>query len=374
MEKRLQVILICPKHMQVKRYSLIISLLVVFLMISAGVRAQIGGESTFEFLNLPNSARIAALGGNYLAVYDKDITLTLANPSLINEEMHNNLGFSYVDYYTDINYGYAQYARHFEAIGTFVASMQFINYGQFDRADANGQRNGTFSAGEYALNIGWGRKLHPHWTIGANIKGIYSTFEAYNSWGLAVDISGSYINEEKDFYMSLIARNIGLQLKSYYSGQSHPLPFELQFGVSKGMEHIPLRFHFLYHNMEKWDLTYTDPLVTAENTDPITGEVKKQSGIADFGDKFLRHIVIGAELNITNFLSLRGGYNYGRRQDNGVSSKMSTVGFSWGVGLRISKFHFSYARSRYHLAGSPNYITLTLNLQEFTKKRTAGES
>jgi len=88
----------------------------------------------------------------------------------------------------------------------------------------------------------------------------------------------------------------------------------------------------------------------------------------------MRHIVLGAELNITKFLSIRGGYNYGRRQDNGVTTKMSTVGFSWGLGLRISKFHFSYARSRYHLAGSPNYITLTFNLQEFTKKTTAAGS
>ncbi len=349
-------------------------LLITFLLISPGTRAQVGGESTYEFLNLPNSARIAALGGNYLAIYDKDITLTLANPSLINEEMHNSLGFSFVDYYVDINYGYAQYARDFEKLGTFVATMQFINYGTFDRADANGQRNGTFTAGEYALNIGWGRRLHPHWSIGANIKGIYSSFEEYNSFGLAVDVAGSYIHEKAGFTASLIAKNIGLQLTSYYSGQTHPLPFELQFGMSQGLKYLPLRFSFLYHTMHKWDLTYKDPLVVAEDTDPITGEVREQSGIADFGDKFLRHIVIGAELDITDFLSLRGGYNYGRRQDNGVTTKMSTVGFSWGVGLRISKFHFSYARSRYHLAGSPNYITLTVNLDEFTKKRTAGQS
>lgn len=353
------------------RYLLL--LVLAFLIVTPQSRAQIGGESTYEFLNLPNSARIAALGGNYLAAYDNDITLTLANPSLITEDMHNNLGFSFVDYYTDINYGYAQYARTFNKIGAFVASLQFINYGTFDRADETGQRNGTFNAGEYALNIGWGRKLHPHWTIGANIKGIYSTFEAYNSFGLAVDVSGSYIHEDAGFTASLIARNIGLQLTSYYSGQTHPLPFELQFGMSQSLKHLPLRFHLLYHNMQKWDLTYSDPLVVAENTDPITGEEKKKSGIADFGDKFMRHIVIGAELNITNFLSLRGGYNYGRRQDNGVAAKMSTVGLSWGIGIRVSKFHFSYARSRYHLAGSPNYITLTLNLQEFTKKRTAGE-
>lgn len=352
------------------RYLLLL-LFVVFLITPPASRAQIGGESTYEFLNLTNSARIAALGGNYLAVYDKDITLSLANPSLINEEMHNSLGFSFVNYYAGINYGYAQYARTFSKLGTFVASMQFINYGTFDRADQTGERNGTFTAGEYALNIGWGRRLHPHWSIGANLKGIYSSFEAYNSFGIAVDVSGSYIHEKGNFTASLIARNIGLQLKSYYSGQTHPLPFELQFGMSKGLEHLPLRFSFLYHNMQKWDLTYTDPLVVAENTDPITGEEKKQSGIGDFADKTMRHIVIGAEIDITDFLSLRGGYNYGRRQDNGVQGKMATVGFSWGVGIRVSKFHFSYARSRYALVGSPNYITLTFNLQEFTRKRTA---
>jgi hypothetical protein len=330
--------------------------------------------STYEFLNLPNSARIASLGGDYLAIYDNDITLALANPSLISKDMHNNLGFSFVDYYTDINYGYAQYGRSFEKVGTFVATMQFINYGKFDRADETGQRNGTFSAGEYALNIGWGRRLAPHWSIGANIKGIYSTFEAYTSWGLAVDVAGSYIHEDAGFAASLIARNIGLQLTGYYDNQTHPLPFELQFGLSQGLKHLPLRFSFLYHTMQKWDLTYEDPLVVAENTDPITGEVQEQGGFADFGDKLMRHIVLGAELNITKFLSIRGGYNYGRRQDNGVTSKMSTVGFSWGIGLRISKFHFSYARSRYHLAGSPNYITLTFNLQEFKTKTTAGST
>lgn len=334
-------------------------------------RAQIGGESTYEFLNLPNSARIAALGGNYLAVYDNDITLSLANPSLITEDMHNNLGFSFVDYYADINYGFAQYARTFNKLGTFVATMQFINHGEFDRASVTGERNGTFTAGEYALIIGWGRRLHPHWAIGANIKGIYSSFEAYNSFGIAVDVSGSYIHEKAGFTASFIARNIGLQLTSYYSGQTHPLPFELQLGMSQSLKHLPLRFSFLYHNMQKWNLTYTDPLVVAEDTDPITGEVKKKSGIADFGDKFMRHVVIGGELNITDFLSLRGGFNYGRRQDNGVATKMSTVGLSWGIGIRISKFHFSYARSRYALVGSPNYITLTFNLQEFTNKVTA---
>jgi len=135
-----------PEALQVK-YRYLLALLFAFLFAIPQSNAQVGGESTYEFLNLPNSARIASLGGSYLAVYDNDITLTLANPSLISEEMHNNLGFSFVDYYTDINYGYAQYARTFNKVGTFVATLQFINYGKFDRADETGQRNGTFTAG-----------------------------------------------------------------------------------------------------------------------------------------------------------------------------------------------------------------------------------
>jgi len=48
-----------------------------------------------------------------------------------------------------------------------------------------------------------------------------------------------------------------------------------------------------------------------------------------------------------------------------VDSKLGTVGLSWGLGFRVSKFHFSYSRAAYHLVGSPNYITITTNLSEF---------
>ncbi|OPZ98835.1 MAG: hypothetical protein BWY70_01135 [Bacteroidetes bacterium ADurb.Bin408] len=51
-----------------------------------------------------------------------------------------------------------------------------------------------------------------------------------------------------------------------------------------------------------------------------------------------------------------------------VPSHVSTVGLSWGVALKVSKFKLGYARSAYHLAGSPNHITLSTNLGDFIKK------
>lgn len=339
-------------------------LILLFLLLGSA-RAQTGGDGIYEFLNLPNSSRIAAMGGNFLVINDDDITLSHANPSLITENMHRNLGLSFIDYYTDINYGFAQYGRTFNKAGTFIGTMQFINYGTFQETDEAGVQYGNFSAGEYALNIGWGRWLTPKFSIGANGKLIYSHLEKYNSFGIAVDVAGSYQSENGLFTASVIARNIGYQVVAYRSGNHEPLPFELQAGLSQRLKHLPFRFSALFTHLERWDLRYENPNDPSGSTDPITGETNEASGIEKFADNAMRHVVLGGELLIGKHLNLRVGYNYQRRQELKVSTKTALVGFSWGFGIRISKFNISYARSTYHLVGSPNYFTLTFDLSEF---------
>jgi len=340
---------------------------VLLVIIFSTTNAQIGGNNTYEFLNLTSSARIAAMGGDFLTINDNDITLVESNPSLINPGMSNKLGVAYVDFFSDVNYGFATYAKSFNNIGSFAASMKYISYGKFDYATVTGERTGQFNAGETALNIGWGRQLDTLFSIGANLKFIYSSLESYNSFGMAVDVAGSYISRDRSFTVSLIAKNIGRQLTAYEGGNIEPLPFELQLGLAKKLKHLPFRYSILYNNLEKWDLRYDDP--GQAQTDPISGEVVKDSGIEVFADNLMRHLVFGGELLIGKNISLRGGYNYRRRQEMKVTTKPGTVGFSWGIGIRISKFHFSYARSAYHLVGSPNYITLTTNLSDFFVKK-----
>lgn len=350
-------------------------ILTLFIIISLivlsnnNLYSQIGGNGIYEFLNLTNSARIASIGSNFLPVKDNDITLSLANPSIINVEMNNQLALSFVDYYSDINYGFAMYSRTFEKFGSFTGTMQYINYGKFDYADISGQKQGTFKAAEYAFNIGWGRQLDSTLSIGANFKTIYSVLESYKSFGMAVDIAATYFNEKHLFTISLIAKNIGLQLKPYHSGNNEPIPFELQLGLSKKFKHLPFRYYILLNHVEKWDLTYEDPLNPTDQVDPFTGEVNTKGDFEKFMDKAMRHVVIGGEFIFTKNFSVRLGYNYQRRKEMKVDSKLSTVGFSWGFGFKISKFRFSYARSRYHLVGSPNYITITTNLSDFYSKR-----
>lgn len=348
------------KHLKLSGLSLILCFL-----LSYNSYSQIGGDNTYEFLNLTNSARIASMGGNFLAIKDNDITLSLANPSLITEKMHNNMALSFVDYFSDINYGFVSYSRTFEKIGSFVGSMQFIDYGDFSYADISGEQYGKFNVGELAMNVGWGRQLDSLFSIGANFKMIYSAFESYKSFGIAVDVAGTYHNPEKDFTVSLLARNIGRQLVSYRAGNNEPLPFEIQLGMSKRLSHLPFRYSILITHLEKWNLSYDNPLNSNSGIDPITGEEIKENKIGDFADNLMRHIVVGGEFLLTKNFNIRLGYNYQRRQEMKVSTKLSTIGFSWGFGFKISKFHFNYSRSAYHLVGSPNYITMTTNLSDF---------
>lgn len=332
--------------------------------------SQIGGDGTYKFLTIPNSARIAAIGGNFLAINDNDITLTQANPSLISPEMHNNLALSYVNTAGGVNYGFVMYSRNFSKAGSFVGSLQFVNYGNFQGADASGNLTGEFGASEYAFNVGWGRKLSQVFFIGANAKLVYSHLESYNSFGIAVDVAGTYSSKDRLFTASLIGRNIGYQIVPYVAGTRDPLPFELQIGLSEQFRHIPLRFFQMFTNLQKWDLTYTDPNDPNNQPDPITGETKEKTTMGKVADGFMRHVVLGAELTIAKVFSVRVGYNYQRRQELKLSGKAGLAGFSAGFGLRIKMFNLSYTRSVYQ-AGSmnPNYITLGVNFQEFTKKQ-----
>jgi len=351
----------------IRFFSVLILLITVEL---SPIYSQSGSSGTYEFLNLTNSARIASIGGNFLPVRDNDVTIALANPSVITPAMNNNFAFSFVNYMA-ANYGFAMFAHSFSNAGNFAAALQFVSYGSFTQADAAGNITGTFTASEYALNIGWGRPLSPNFNIGANAKLIYSALETYRSFGIAVDVAGTYTSTDDVFNASLIFRNIGYQIVPYTAGNHEPLPFQIQLGLSEKLKHLPLRFYELLADLQQWDLSYTDPNNPANQADPITGQVQTKSGISKFADNFMRHVVIGGELTIAKILAIRLGYNYRERQEMKLYSKTGLAGFSLGFGLRIKMFNISYTRTSMQAGGqNPNYFTVGVNFSEFTKKKS----
>ncbi len=343
-----------------------IYILFVLLMALTNVFAQ-QKDGTYTFLNTPNSARVAALGGTMLPIYDSDIQLVTYNPSLINPEINNSLSLSYVDYYNDIKFGTVQYAHTFEKIGSYVGTIQYHNYGDFYYSDETGfQDDATFMVSDYMFNIGWGRQLNDRFSIGANIKFAGIQYETNSSFAVAVDVAGNY-RTKTNWNLSVAARNIGTELYNNYQGVRNKLPFRMQAGASKKLEHLPLTVILIYDNIQNWDLSYEDPLDLEGNYDPMTGQMQEKNKMEKFAKNLFSHVVIAGELSLGKNLDLRFGYNYGLRQNMKSPTAKGAVGFSYGVGINVYKFNISYSRSEMHVHGSPNFLTITTNLDSFKK-------
>ena len=335
----------------------------LFLILPFLSKAQIGGENTYEFLNLVNSARMAALGGNQVALADEtDLNVAYNNPALLKEDMQNRIVANYVNYVADVNYGYVAYALPVEWPGNFAVGMHYINYGTFIEALPNGLKTGgTFNAAEYALNIIWSYQLPNRLSVGVNLKPVWSSFETYQSAGVAADLGASYQSEDGLTTIGLAVKNVGTQITPYYEGgEREPLPFDVQLGYSQRLGHAPIRISGTLQHLQKWTLSQPE---VEEGT--LSATVKEDG----MGKKFLRHMVLGVELLPSENFTVRFGYNYQRRQELKYDEKMSTVGFSFGLGFKISRFEFNYGLARYHLAATSSHLSLGINLNDDYRKR-----
>jgi hypothetical protein len=305
------------------------------------------------------------MGGTFITVKDNDLNAALQAPSNLNPEMDNSLSFSGVSYFDGVNFGDASYAKDFGKFGTYMASMHYAAYGDFLLTDEYGNVNGTFKASDVALTLSGGYQFNPRFSFGGAMKFIYSDYYLYNAFGIALDLSATYVSADSLFTSTIVFRNAGVQIDNYVKDNNEPLPAEAMIGVSKRLRHTPLRFNLTYRHLEKFDLSYYDPLNLGD-VDPETGEPQVET--INFWNKLSRHFIFGAEILLSKNFHLRAAYNFQRRRELTVDTKPGMVGFSMGVGLKISKFIISYGRGNYHLSGGANHFSITTHLSEFGKK------
>lgn len=337
------------------------ALLTLCLFFYIGIlSAQIGGKYVYEFLNVVTSPRQAALGGKVITNYDSDVTQALFNPASINNDMDNQLALSYTNFLGSVSYGSAAYAYQYDRyVNTIAAGITYVNYGKFDARDEYGNDLGEFSGSETAVNVGWAYQIP--WSdfhIGANAKFIYSSFESYNSFGTAFDLGLVYRNEKLDFNAAVVVRNIGVQL-STYAGQQESLPLEVDFGLSQTLEHVPLRWHLTFEDLQYWNVSFANP-VNAETS--LDGTVDQEGDT--FLKEFVRHTSVGAELFPEGGFNIRLGYNFRRAAEMRIEELRSFSGFTGGFGMKIKKMHISYTFARYTNASHVSLLGVNFDLKK----------
>ncbi|GLR17852.1 type IX secretion system protein PorQ [Portibacter lacus] len=337
--------------------------LLVMYLFSGSLLAQVGGEHIYEFLNLSPSARVTALGEYQVSVYDDDANLAYMNPAALNEQSHSQLNFSQTFHFTDITNGYFSYAHFIKKHNiSFHGGLQYINYGDFNLTDEYGQISGTFKVGEQALTLGASKALNENYSVGSNVKFIFSSFESYRSAGMALDLGGMYHQDEKKFSAGFVIKNIGTQFTAY-DIEREPLPFDVVAGVSKQLAHLPLRFSLIAHHLHRWNITYDDP--NLENNRLFT------NSFAVGLDNFFRHFVINGEflLGKGGPLRLRFGYNHFRRRELTLTDFLSFAGYSGGFGIKAKRWRVDYGFNIYHLHGSVHHLSFGTSLNSFKKQK-----
>ena len=324
------------------------ALVIIFIFLFCfHLKAQTGGDNTYEFLNINHSAFAAATGGITISQSHGDLSLPYFNPALLTTGMRKNLTLSYSRYFADINYGYAAWAFGHGTRDNYAAGLSYINYGSFTKADESGNITGTFKAAEYAFNLIYSRQLDSLFVIGIDIKPVLSHLERYFSAGICADIGVTYTNPDMLLSAGFVIKNAGFQLKTYTGENNELLPFEIQAGLTKGLSHAPFRFTLTLRHLEKFDLTYD-----YDTSDDVSSE--------SAGENILKHLVFGLELLPSKNFWAGAGFNYQRRAEMRTVAKTGTAGLSWGFGFNGKAFTFAYGRDTYHLTGSANHFTITI--------------
>ena len=326
--------------------------------------AQVAGLYTLPLLDMPSSARAAGLGFDFLAVYDADITLTLNNPSLINGNISNHAAIGFINMFAGANFGSVAYSYDFDRLGAFTFGLQFGSYGLFEGYDEYDQTTWDFRAADYIFSIGWGRALNENLTIGANFKPILSQYESYTALAFAIDLAGSFMNDDRSLVATLMARNIGAQIFTF-DGTTERLPFELSAAASYKLSDAPFRLMLGLNELQTWNLRYEDPLNPTYTTDPFTGETTGPSEFLQVLDNIGRHVQLGVEVDIKSMFFARLGYSYRQMVEMRAAETFNTSGFSFGVGVRVQGFELCYSRNNYHLMQAPNFISITTDIDRF---------
>ena len=328
-------------------------------LFAAATYAQVGGRSTYQFLNLLNSPRQAALGGKVVTNYDYDPTQALFNPASINPAMDNQLSVNFVDYLGDVSYGTVAYAYLWDRRTQVLhIGVTYINYGKFDGYDEQGNETSTFSGGEVALSFGHARNIaFTNFHIGGNLKLISSKLEQYSSFGIATDVALMYIYEAWDLNVTAVARNIGTQITPY-EDTYEKLPFEVILGISQTLQNVPIRWHFTLENMQRWKVAFANP-----NRDENDLEGNTNSEKISFIDHLFRHMIFGIELFPEKGFNIRLGYNVRRAEELRIIEQRSFAGLSAGFSIKLNKLRLSYSYSKFSSAAASNYFGLNINLQ-----------
>ncbi|MCQ2051087.1 MAG: type IX secretion system protein PorQ [Bacteroidaceae bacterium] len=309
-----------------------------------GCSPVLAQTTAFDYLNYASSAHVGALGGHNVSITNPDPLTTQSNPALLAFSPVRAVSLSYMNCFSDTHAASAQYCDTFGDRSAYSAWVKYFDWGTMKETTELNQDLGMFHAMDITLAGGYNYLLSDRWSGGVNFKFLYSRYGSYSSVALCVDLGINYWDKQNGLSIGLAFQNVGGQVKPF-ADRYEKLPINIVAGLSWKIEHAPLTLSLTLPYLNSWK---SSDFYSMDN-----------SGIR-FGDILLRHVVIGADLNLTKNFYIALGYNHRIRAE--MAGSKSLGGISVGTGLELERMNISVSYGQYQLSASSLMINFTFNL------------
>lgn len=302
------------------------ALLLIVLLPAAGAGAP--GNTSLDFLKLPESPRLAAMASAGTAFPDESGSAQI-NPAALGLLRSQEAYFAYTRLYEGVGYGVMSYAHPAKKSGNFDLALLHLDYGDIAGADASGAKTGNVSASDRLLRLSWAPKGET-FIPGVSVKAVQEKLDHTTATAFLVDAGVLYRlprdldAENPSFFKTQLsrmsfgasARNLGTRAK--YESASGKAPVVVSLGTT-------------YRAL-------ADALSLSLDAERVSGRPEPLA------------LRLGGEIWLKDAVALRAGLR--TNQDAGP-------GLSAGAGFKVGAARFDYALSPYGALGLVHHVGLS---------------
>ncbi|MCX6137738.1 MAG: PorV/PorQ family protein [Ignavibacteriales bacterium] len=238
----------------------------------------------FTFLEVPATARAAALGEASLALADENAAAVFNNPASLGftGQVHS-FSASYAPWLAEIKNYASSYAIKTDA-GVIGVGLVLFDYGTMPRTVVAQNQQvydviGTFNANSMAFGVTYSRMLTDHFSFGTTVKYVQEKIDIYTASNIVLDAGVLYYTGLGSMRIAAAVQNFGVNAK--FINDEFKMPAVFKLGVAGEVLGDASSEHRV--------------TLTAEARHPNDGDEK---------------VSVGAEYSWQNILALRGGYKF----------------------------------------------------------------
>ena len=326
-----------------KKYVLIVSLLLVALF--AFQQAYAVSEAALLFLLISPGARSAAMGEAFVAVAN-DASAVFWNPAGLASQYGKQITFMHANWLpgltSDLFYEFLAYRMSIEGVGTIGFNVIYLDLGEQQRTDEQGNQLEKFSSNEFAISASYGATVTDDLAMGVTLRFIRSNLSKFGAgaeigsgqasvFAFDVGLLYTFPFHSRRLNWGMNISNMGPKISYIDAAQADPLPTNLRTGFAYKI--IDQKYNKLTiaadinkllvtpHGEKQADPFY-QALITSWYDEPFQREL----------DKITRSI--GMEYWYSDLIALRAGYYFDKE------GKVKYTSF--GAGLKYSLYGFDF--------------------------------